>query len=43
MNGQLSTCCNAPLLQDETGDKICVACGLIEDNYPPKEGETDGK
>jgi hypothetical protein len=42
MNGK-SECCGAPLVQDETGDKICFACGTIQDNYPNKEERKDGQ
>jgi hypothetical protein len=42
MNGK-SECCGAPLVQDETGDKICYACGTIQDNYPIKEVSKDGQ
>lgn len=37
MNGHRSICCNAPTDRDATGDVICIACGIIEDNYPKEE------
>jgi hypothetical protein len=36
-----STCCNALLLKDETGDRVCTVCGLIEDNYPEDGGNEE--
>jgi len=41
MNGK-SECCGAPTLKDSTGDVICLACGIIQDNYPEnKEAEVE--
>lgn len=34
-----SQCCNAPIDQDSTGDRICTACGLIIDNYLEQEDD----
>lgn len=35
-----SECCDALIVQDSSGDKICTACGLILDNNP--EEDKDG-
>lgn len=41
MNGK-AECCGAPTLKDSTGDVICFACGIIQDNYPEnKEAEVE--
>jgi hypothetical protein len=34
-NGK-SDCCGAHTVKDSSGDVICIACGLIIDNYPDK-------
>jgi hypothetical protein len=36
---RLSDCCEAVMVQDSSGDKICTACGLITDNYPEEAKE----
>ena len=36
-----STCCDAPTVQDSSGDRICRGCGIIQDNYPEKKEDSN--
>ena len=43
MSDKKSLCCDAPTVQDSTGDVICRVCGIIQDNYPKEKEEPDAE